>query len=454
MYKLSHYLVTQEFSDLKDKLEKVILFSTRSSSVKILDKKSFLQLVNKKFSLLDKHIFEILRSDNIIVDEDEDELEIILKENENFIKNSKELYLVIQPTAFCPFGCHYCGQEHSPTGMSDETQKQIIKRVIKKLSEKNYNALRICWFGAEPLSGLNIIKRLSYELQTIAKSFNVKYSAKIVTNGWRLTLPITQDLVNNHQINHIEITLDGVAEFHNSRRHTKAGRKTFDDIYDNLLSVCKANHLKKVKISVRCNVDERNKEGISPLIKKLAKDNLQKKISIYFAQIHSWGNDAHKLAADKQKFSDWEIEWLVEMEAYGFNVNYLYPRKKQVCMALNPMSELIDPHGGIFGCTEVSLVPMYNHNGVNIHQLGKINENPQNLKTSYFSNFYEKNEIKKFSCHKCEILPICGGSCPKEWKEGRIPCPSIKFNGKERLLLYYIKSLNPNWSAVTELKCK
>jgi uncharacterized protein len=129
------------------------------------------------------------------------------------------------------------------------------------------------------------------------------------------------------------------------------------------------------------------------------------------------------------------------MEAYGFKVNYLYPRKKQVCMALNPLSELIDPNGGIFGCTEVSLVPSYGNENSNIHQLGNVNEGFLEKNKSDFSNFYDKNEIEKFPCKSCEIFPICGGSCPKEWKEGRVPCPSMKFNSKDRLLLYYIKKL-------------
>jgi len=439
MYKLSKYLVNQEIYDSKDKTDKIILFSTRSSVVKVLDKKTFTYLVEKNFSNLENDVFNIMKRDKIIVDENENELNIILEENKSFIKNSKELYLVIQPTAFCPLGCHYCGQLHSPKGMTDETQKQITERVIKKLSEKKYNSLRICWFGAEPLSGLNVLKKLSYGLQSIAKNFNINYSAKIVTNGWRLSLPIAQDLVTNHKINHIEITLDGIAEFHDARRHTKTGKETFHVIYDNLFKICTEDNL-NIKISVRCNIDERNKEGISPLIKKISQDNFQKKISIYFAQIHSWGNDAHKLAADKKNFSAWEIEWFLEMESHGFKVNYLHPRKKQVCMAMNPMSELIDPNGGIFGCTEVSLVPSYENNGINLHQLGSVSTVTLDLKQNNFSNFYEENEIKNFSCSKCEILPICGGACPKEWKEGRIPCPPIKFNIKDRMLLYYIKA--------------
>jgi uncharacterized protein len=440
MYKLSHYLVHQNIFDTKDQQEKVILFSTRQSVVKILDKHSFYMIVNKNFSLLNSSLVDSLKQDKIIVDEQEDELETILKENKDFIENSKTLYFVIQPTAFCPFGCHYCGQSHSFKSMDEKTQDQLINRIILKLSEKKYEDLKISWFGAEPLSGLGVIRKLSYRLQEIAKDFGINYSSKIVTNGWKMSLPIAQELVNTHKVDNIEITLDGTAEFHDNRRHTKSNGKTFNKIYNNLLDICREDSL-DVKISVRCNIDARNKDGISPLIKKFVQDNLQSRIYLYFAQIHSWGNDAHMLAADKQKFATWELEWLVEMEAYGFKVNYLYPRKKQVCMALNPLSELIDPNGGIFGCTEVSLVPSYGNENSNIHQLGNVNEGFLEKNKSDFSNFYDKNEIEKFPCKSCEIFPICGGSCPKEWKEGRVPCPSMKFNSKDRLLLYYIKKL-------------
>ena len=142
MYKLSHYLVHQNIFDTKDQQEKVILFSTRQSVVKILDKHSFYMIVNKNFSLLNSSLVDSLKQDKIIVDEQEDELETILKENKDFIENSKTLYFVIQPTAFCPFGCHYCGQSHSFKSMDEKTQDQLINRIILKLSEKKYEDLK------------------------------------------------------------------------------------------------------------------------------------------------------------------------------------------------------------------------------------------------------------------------------------------------------------------------
>jgi uncharacterized protein len=31
------------------------------------------------------------------------------------------------------------------------------------------------------------------------------------------------------------------------------------------------------------------------------------------------------------------------------------------------------------------------------------------------------------------MLPVCGGSCPKLWREGYVPCPSFKYNWEDRL---------------------
>ena len=39
---------------------------------------------------------------------------------------------------------------------------------------------------------------------------------------------------------------------------------------------------------------------------------------------------------------------------------------------------------------------------------------------------------------ECQLLPVCGGGCLKAWYEGISPCPSLKFNLRERLLLSYL----------------
>ncbi|OJX12459.1 MAG: hypothetical protein BGO77_04405 [Caedibacter sp. 37-49] len=438
--KLSRYLIDVEFYDKLRQQELVILYSTRSGCVKIIDLFSWREI--KQISSKDINLVNSLLDSKILVHSNENELQTILNENNQFLDNSSKLYFAIQPTAACPLGCGYCGQLHSQKNMNSLNQLLLLERVKNKISQGKFNALHIGWFGAEPLSGIGVIRKLSPQLQEIAAINNLKYGAKIVTNGFLLNPQLARELIDEHKISMIEITLDGIKEFHDQRRHTKGNKPTFDKIFQNVKELIEINN-NKCHITLRCNVDRRNQEGVTPLLHLLAEHNFQNNIKFYVAPIHSWGNDAHKLSAEKTEFSNWEIEWLSLMYQLGFKVSWIPKRKKQVCMAVDKNSELIDPSGKVFNCTEVSLVPFYEKEGTNIHELGHVGEETlfNELHRSHFGSFYNEETLQAYSCHACPILPICGGSCPKEWKEGRIPCPSIKFNIRERLLLAYATRL-------------
>ena len=106
-------------------------------------------------------------------------------------------------------------------------------------------------------------------------------------------------------------------------------------------------------------------------------------------------------------------------------------------MAVTPDAELIDPFGQVFNCTEVSLVPAYEKDGKNEYALGHVTESELSNQSvrERLSRFHEEEELKKVPCSSCPILPICGGMCPKLWSEGIDPCPPVKYNIKERLLI-------------------
>lgn len=439
MLKISKYVV--DFNILDNNRSNVItlFFGTRTTTFGYIEAPLWDKIKTSDYRYLPEEMIRKLQLTKILVDEKENELDTIVNENVEYIEKSDTLYFAIQPTAACPLGCGYCGQLHKQKTLDISQQNFIVSRIRSKLIESKYKNLNIGWFGGEPLSGLKVIENLSYHLQNLSKELDINYGAKIVTNGVSLSPEIALRLVDKHKINFIEITLDGSKEYHDARRHTKKFYPTFDRIYNNILNICKMN-IGNLKISIRCNVDSRNKDGVSPLIKQISQDKLQDKVSFYVAPIHSWGNDAHLLAAEKKEFSSWEIDWLVELKESGFNIGFLPRRKKEVCMALNPKSELIDPYGGVYGCTEVSLVPTYEIDGENIHKLGEISDKdlPNLDRRDNFLSFYKPHNLNKFHCPNCPMLPVCGGSCPKEWYEGRIPCPSTKFNIKEKMMLHYL----------------
>jgi uncharacterized protein len=430
----NYYVLTPPFFDELEGCSKRLIYATRTSSIRVINEATWELLKQGMFSQLPKEILSDLVNIELIVPAEEDELTTILNQNDAAAIDSGNLYMVVQPTASCQLGCSYCGQEHRNKLLSNEEQHLLVKRIRAKLEEKQFQKLSIGWFGAEPLIGLPVIRTLTPTLQSLAESFGCDYEAKIVTNGLVLTEKVASEIVNSLGVRSIEITLDGVAEFHDARRYQKNGMPTFDKIFSNVITLIQCKEL-DVKINIRCNVDRQNCKSVSSLLQMLAEKGVQERIGFYVAPIHSWGNDAHTRSLSAEEFATWEITWLAEMIQLGFKPGLIPSRKPVVCMAVNPQAELVDAYGTIFNCSEVSYVPTYG--SPNEYAIGHLSGKEIPDKREQLGNFNAQVRQGEFPCSSCQMLPVCGGACPKSWKEGLEPCPSAKLNIKERLLLDY-----------------
>ncbi|MEO1961974.1 MAG: SPASM domain-containing protein, partial [Paracoccus sp. (in: a-proteobacteria)] len=109
-------------------------------------------------------------------------------------------------------------------------------------------------------------------------------------------------------------------------------------------------------------------------------------------------------------------------------------RQPVVCLAVQPDAALVDAHGTLFNCTEVSYVPSYGT--PNRFAIGDLTTGERQAEVrDILGSFNDQVEAGAFGCSRCPLLPVCGGACPKEWIEGRAPCPSSKRNIAQRLLL-------------------
>ena len=238
----------------------------------------------------------------------------------------------------------------------------------------------------------------------------------------------------------IDVTLDGPEAYHDSHRYTKAGEGSFNIIFSSLMEILNSPtfDVSKCSVWIRCNVDQKNYEGVMPLIKLLAENNLQKKIGFYPIGIYSWGNDAHEGSLTKEDFAKKEMVWLTEMARLGFQQNLIPKRKKKVCMAVSKNSEMYDAKGNIFNCTEVSYVPKYEGSK---YVIGHLKDTfPNKVADRPLSNWNNEILSNQFPCHHCRILPVCGGACPKSWHEDMRACPSGKYNIEDRLQLIYTQT--------------
>lgn len=435
-HKLSYYVI---FSEPLNSEKKRVLFSSRTGKSLVITNICYECLSNGFFNEIPEMIFDRLKSIKAIVPSDENELQSIVDENLENEEAKEVLYEVIQPSAMCQLGCYYCGQNHVKQNVSADLIQSIIKRIEGKIKSRKYKELHIGWFGGEPLMGLPQMRELSIQLKVLTEKYGLTYSSKIVTNGLSLKKEIFYELVNDLKVKSIEVTLDGTSEFHDKHRYTKKGKPSFDLIFKNLLEIFNLPDYSELdcSISIRCNVDYDNVNGVSPLIELMEKNNIHKKVSYFYPiGIYSWaGNDAHKNSLSKEDFARKELNWLLEMIEKDFPINIPIPaRKKSLCIATSSDSDLYDAYGNIFSCTEVSLASDSEESEFISGHLLK-GENDEG--TRPLQNWNRDLLTDEFPCHSCKMLPVCGGSCPKSWMEGMPACPTSKFNIKEKLKLAY-----------------
>jgi uncharacterized protein len=440
MLRLSRYVVASpSFVAAGEPSDQRVVFSTRTLRTFVLSAESWERIAAGDLEGRPEKMIAALSEAAILVPDDEDELAVILKRNRAAVAGGTTLYECIQPTGFCNFACDYCGQDHTPAKLSSPDQDLVIERIAAKLASGRYDRVRIAWFGGEPLAAMQIIRSLSPRLQSTAAAYGCSFGAHLVTNGLLLDVATARELVEKAGVDEIEVTLDGIAEAHDRRRHTATGRPTFDRIYANLRAVAAAGL--PVQLVLRCNVDRRNCDGIPQLIDQVAQLEGREHIRLYFAPIHDWGNAASELGLSADEYAGMELQWMALMVERGLEPDLLPAAKPVVCMAVSPNAELIDPYGQIFNCSEVSLVPTYGR--PNVYARGTLKHAAESAAATSLSGFFDDVQDGKVGCTFCPMLPVCGGACPKQWRDGNVPCPSAKRNLPDRLLLAYARSGGP-----------
>lgn len=439
--KLSRYVVpSPSFRETTEEPSRRLVFSTRSLRTILVTDNLWARLQNGEFESCSREVLSQLSDALILVPAGDDELADVLRVSREAIDTHRTLYECIQPTGFCSLRCNYCGQDHSRSQISLADQNSLVARIHRKLTIGSYDRLQIGWFGGEPLSAMSVVRALSRRLQQTAGECGCQYQAQLTTNGLALTPRLARELVEAYGVTKIEVTRDGAADTHDQRRPMASGRGTYQRIYQNLGDLLKLDL--PAQVSVRCNVDRRNADGVPELIDAIAALRPTNRLRLYFAPVHDWGNQASGLSLSPDEFADLEIEWATLMLQSGLSPALLPDAKPIVCMAVNRHSELIDPQGQIYNCTEVSLIPGLGN--PNRYARGSLREAGSSARADQLAGFHDDVKDGQFDCSSCAMLPVCGGGCPKQWNDGNKPCPSAKRNLPARLLLAYGASRSLN----------
>ncbi|MGB8450995.1 MAG: radical SAM protein [Anaerocolumna sp.] len=309
--------------------------------------------------------------------------------------SGETLRLTVVLTRQCNCSCIYCYQDHlcKNSSMNQEIIDHLISFTEKYMEENKLSDLEVVFFGGEPLLKKDLI---TYASKKWHGKLADHYKFAIITNG---TLIEKDDVIqwNKYNLNSLKITLDGIQEIHDKRRHYKSGKGSFNDIINNIKTVHKI-----ANIVINIVLDESNFPEIYSLIDLIKELQLKLSICINLTRVHG------------KEITEKESGYLIDLASYIKKRNiYQYSSignpDGEICPYKKKHSFSIDTNLKIFMCNAF----IDDHD----YSIGNIDD------------YYTKEiiDVNEPMCLKCKYLPVCysgckyDNHCKKEYFKSTIP---------------------------------
>jgi uncharacterized protein len=146
---------------------------------------------------------------------------------------------IVKVAAFCNINCNYCYMfnasdrtfEHVPRFMSEKIADRLIERIEQYLEKVNKRRFHLTLHGGEPtLWPKNSLRRFLARISAAnARGFHI--STSLQTNGFRFDHGFFE-ILSEYGVS-VGVSLDGPAEFNDSRRVTHNGKGTYARVMTN-----------------------------------------------------------------------------------------------------------------------------------------------------------------------------------------------------------------------------
>ena len=398
-FKLSKYCIIIDESE-----NSVILYHSVTGGIINLEKNIYEKLCGTSCTPDVPH-FETLKNQHYIVPEQQDEFRLLkLRELEERNKSTGALSYIIAPTTACNLSCDYCFENgfRNPYKMNSETISGIVDFIVgESRKAKNTRAVKVTWFGGEPLLCLDEILILGEQLKIRLTESDIKFTSGIVTNGILLTKEKVLKLKEKCNLYEAQITIDGLKEDYCRIKH--ATSQDYDHLLKNICDI-----YKDIKVNIRLNTNKTNLAAMYSVADMLyGKLGLGKQLNLYLAPIRDY--DGCNLT-DNDCFAFEEFENIkAEFYKYIFNKGYiddlnkleeLPPFYKFAFCGLSRVNNfVIGPQGELYKCEH--------YFGHQDKIIGDI------FNGVYYNDYYfeQFGGIKNDTCQKCNLYPICQCRC-------------------------------------------
>ena len=310
-------------------------------------------------------------------------------------------------STICNFRCVYCyedGQTEQES-MDENMVEQLVKWYKQKLEKGSFEICSVDLYGGEPLLQLPLVFCLLTKLKDVTHSLGVRLKCRLITNGYLLTTDIVEKLIDLG-LDAIHVTIDGLAEVHDSRRMLKNGRGTFDRVFRNLIEIAQIQL--PLEIACRVSFDKANVKQILVLLDYIKRIDGTGKIDPYFAPVTQTLSHVnipesfccnHVLA--EEEITENTIFLYSEAVKRGFNAPEFFALGP--CMVVAKDGVVIAPDGAIYKCLDMI--------GRKDLMVGNIFS--ERYEPLYY-DFIDAPLMESCLNTNCPFVPVCGGGCVME----------------------------------------
>lgn len=388
-----------------------VIYNTYSKALVVLDNEEFDQYETMNFT--SEEIISELLENRILLEEDFNEAGFI-RYCHNKTKYSQEaLHLVLATTMDCNFGCPYCYESRRQGKMSQEVQSGILA-FTKDALDSGIKSLDVTWYGGEPLLYPEIIEDMAGEFHKLVENYHCDLHMYMVTNGYLLT-PDIVEMIDSIGVSKVQITLDGLKEHHDARRHLRNGKGTFDVIFENL----KLFEEYSIRVDLRMNVDNENCVDYIEL-QKLVETLENPNIVVYPSPVEDIKPDNVNEVSQFMTYDEFEqfAGGICKEGNAASAATSVLDDRYCYCQAETENTYVIDELGNCYKCWD---------------QVGDIKSSCFNILSQEDKNY---DNILKFmdwdpftdeKCSTCVFLPVCFGGCKfHRMNTGRYDCGFIE----------------------------
>lgn len=354
---------------------------------------------SESISQLPSPIYQKLLDNGFIITDDTDELALIREKNEKKI-NEKNYWLTILPTLNCNFKCWYCIQDHIATKMSEDTIDSIKKHLLYMMDVEKVESIRVDWFGGEPFMFFNQVIRpiCEFAKKECAKR-NIPYFSSATTNGYYLSSSIIEEL-KELDFKHFQITLDGCKEEHDKVKYQKNCVSAFVHALTNINLLI--TNISDIEIILRINYTDNNLNlKLVDEVNSIIVPENRKNICVMPQKV--WQENSKK-----ERYS--RVRELTSLfRSFGYNVFRSGMRLDFIpCYTSQKYYNTINYNGDVIKCTACNV--LYEDK---VH--GKIAENGSIIWDKEYTRKFETKTFENKKCLNCNYLPICMGTCSRDY---------------------------------------